>query len=51
MFTDNQTIDNMHRQSSRIISNSDAIDCIVNTNDLAFEHDLINQEYDQQRFN
>ncbi|CAF1362241.1 unnamed protein product [Adineta steineri] len=41
--------DNMQRSSSRTIYNSDAIDCIVNTNDLALEHDTMNQEFEQKR--
>jgi hypothetical protein len=44
----------MHRQSSRSTSNIDAIECIVNTNDLtndlALDNQVIRREYDQRRF-
>ncbi len=41
----------MYRQSSRNTTNMDAIDCIVSTNDLALEDDVIKREYDHRRFN
>ncbi len=40
----------MHRQSSRSTSNMDAIDCIVNENDLALEDEILKREHDQRRF-
>ncbi len=40
----------MHRQSSRSTINMDAIDCIVNTNDLALESEELKRENDQRRF-
>jgi hypothetical protein len=41
----------MHRQASRSTVNSDAIDCLVNTNDLALENEELNQKHEQRRFN
>jgi len=43
----------MHRQSSRSTTstiNMDAIDCLVNTNDLSFEEPVTGREHDQRRF-
>jgi hypothetical protein len=40
----------MHRQSSRSTTNMDAIDCIVNTNDLALENEVLKREHDQRRY-
>ncbi len=39
----------MHRQPSRNTANMDAIDCLVNTNDLAQEYEVVKNE--QRRFN
>ncbi|CAF2392721.1 unnamed protein product [Rotaria sp. Silwood2] len=46
---DNKNFDNTNRQSSRTTSNFDAIDCIVNTNDLALENEVLNKEHERQR--
>ena len=40
----------MYRQPSRSAANMDAIDCIVNTNDLEFENEILNQKQEQRRF-
>ncbi|CAF0908358.1 unnamed protein product [Rotaria sordida] len=42
-------MDNTNRQSSRTTSNVDAIDCMVNTNDLALENEVVNKERERQR--
>jgi hypothetical protein len=40
----------MHRQSSRSTTNVDAIDCNINTNDLALEEEVHKRENDYRRF-
>ncbi|CAF4682765.1 unnamed protein product, partial [Rotaria sp. Silwood1] len=46
---DNKNPDNTNRQSSRTTTNFDAIDCIVNTNDLALENEVLNKQHERQR--
>ena len=41
----------MHRQPSRNTANMDTIDCLVNTNDLAQEYEVVKQKHEQRRFN
>jgi hypothetical protein len=39
----------MHRQPSRSTANMDAIDCNVNTNDLALEAEVLKHEDEYRR--
>lgn len=47
---ENKNSDNPNRLSSRSASHFDAIDCIVNTNDLIIENEVLTKQNERPRF-
>ncbi|CAF3375663.1 unnamed protein product [Rotaria socialis] len=46
---DNKNSDNIHRQTSRSTAAFDAVECLVNTSDLAYENEALNKEQERHR--